>query len=162
MTEMPYETQPTNFNTGILPASMRVIPLLGNDWRKILGQVSSEMGFGWDDQDIEMIGHFFVVILKRDPTDVELMQLAQANSEHSRHFFFKGRLVIDGASVPETLMDLIKQPWVVNPGNSLIAFGDDSSAIRGGFIAALVADDPCRAGQLAPRLRLYHPTLTAE
>ena len=66
MTEMPYEAQPVNFNTGILPAPMRIIPLLGNDWRKVLRQTSVEMGLGLDEQDIEMIGHLFVDILKRN------------------------------------------------------------------------------------------------
>ena len=162
MTEMPYEAQPVNFNTGILPAPMRIIPLLGNDWRKVLRQTSVEMGLGLDEQDIEMIGHLFVDILKRNPTDVELFQLAQANSEHSRHFFFKGRLVIDGVPAPVTLMDLIKEPWRTNPSNSIIAFNDDSSAIRGSLIAAWTAQEPCRPSQLVPSLRVYNPTLTAE
>ena len=142
MTEMPYENQPINFETGVKAEPMWFIPLIGNDWRKILQQVSEERGYGWDEQDIEMIGHLFITVLKRDPTDVELMQLAQANSEHSRHFFFKGRLVIDGTPVPVTLMELIKEPWQTNPGNSLIAFGDDSSAIRGSKVIAWIAQDP--------------------
>ncbi|MBN2585207.1 phosphoribosylformylglycinamidine synthase [Patescibacteria group bacterium] len=162
MSEMPYEHQPINFNTGLLPAPMRTIPLLGNDWRKVLGQVSSEMGLSWDEQDIEMIGDLFVNILKRNPTDVELFQLAQANSEHSRHFFFKGKLLIDGELVDETLMDLIRKPWEINPGNSLIAFGDDSSAIRGENVLVMTAQHPHQSGLLIPELRLCHPTLTAE
>ena len=163
MTEMPYENQPVNFDSGVRPAPMRIIPICqAKDWRAVLRQTSVEMGLGWDEQDIEMIGHLFVDILKRNPTDVELFQLAQANSEHSRHFFFKGKLVIDGVPAPETLMDLVKAPWQANPGNSLIAFSDDSSAIRGGPVVVLVARNPYQPGLLAPELRIYHPTLTAE
>ena len=70
--------------------------------------------------------------LGRDPTDVELFQIAQANSEHSRHWVFKGELWVDGERVPEKhLMDIVKQPLAASGPNSVIAFCDDSSAIRG-------------------------------
>ena len=70
--------------------------------------------------------------LGRNPTDVELFQIAQANSEHSRHWVFKGELWVDGQRVPEKhLMDMVKQPLEGSGPNSVIAFCDDSSAIRG-------------------------------
>lgn len=163
MTEMPYETQPIHFDTGMKAEPMRIIPLLGNDWQAALQQTSVEMGLGWDEQDIEMIGHLFVDILKRNPTDVELFQLAQANSEHSRHFFFKGQLVIDGVPMHQTLMDLIKEPLQKTDNNSLIAFCDDSSAILGALATTLIIKDPCGPAPLDRVLtRLYNPTLTAE
>ena len=88
------------------------------------------MGIAWDDQDIEMIHQMYVAVLKRNPTDVELFQIGQANSEHSRHPYFKGRLVIDGVPVEESLIDIVKTPWRTQQGNSLVAFADDSSVIR--------------------------------
>ncbi len=89
------------------------------------------MGLGLDDWDIEYYYNLFVNDIGRNPTNVECFDLGQSNSEHSRHWFFKGRLVIDGEEMPYTLMDMIKQPLGANPDNSVIAFKDNSSAIRG-------------------------------
>jgi phosphoribosylformylglycinamidine synthase len=50
----------------------------------------------------------------RDPTNVELFDIAQSNSEHSRHWFFKGELVIDGQKVPDNLMDIVRAPLDVS------------------------------------------------
>merc|ERR1719355_446130 len=69
--------------------------------------------------------------LKRDPTTVECFDLAQGNSEHSRHWFFGGKIVIDGKTMPHTLFELVKKPFKANPSNSTIAFRDNSSALRG-------------------------------
>ena len=84
----------------------------------------------------------FTEQLRRDPTDVELFQLAQGNSEHCRHGFFTGRMTIDGEIQPGSLMAIVKEPWRRNPVNSLIAFGDDSSAIRGQAITAFTPAQP--------------------
>ena len=99
----------------------------------------------------------------RDPTDVELFQIAQANSEHSRHWVFKGELWVDGARVPEKhLMDIVRQPLGASGPNSVIAFRDDSSAIRGRGGPA--HGRPSRSGRRPSRTTsvLLHPTLTAE
>lgn len=50
----------------------------------------------------------------RDPTNVELFDIAQSNSEHSRHWFFKGDLVIDGDKKPHNLMDIVREPLDVS------------------------------------------------
>lgn len=46
-------------------------------------------GLAFDSWDIDFYLDLFVNKLKRDPTSVELFDLAQSNSEHSRHWFFK-------------------------------------------------------------------------
>eukprot|EP00887_Chlorella_sp_A99_P003357 scaffold26.g3357.t1 len=56
--------------------------------------------------------------LQRDPTNVELFDIAQSNSEHSRHWFFKADLIIDGEKAPENLMDIVKSTLDANNGNS--------------------------------------------
>ena len=56
--------------------------------------------------------------------------MAQSNSEHSRHWFFGATLVLDGQPAPETLMQIVKSTLAANPGNSVIGFKDNSSAIR--------------------------------
>jgi len=53
-----------------------------------------------DDWDEHFYYDLFLDHFKRNPTSVECFQLGQANSEHSRHWFFRGKLVIDGAEMP--------------------------------------------------------------
>lgn len=57
---------------------------------------------------------------------MELFDIAQSNSEHSRHWFFKGKLVVDGVGVEETLMGIVKDTLDANPNNSVIGFNDNS------------------------------------
>ena len=98
----------------------------------------------------------------RNPTNVECFDLGQSNSEHSRHWFFRGRLVIDGKEMPHTLMEIIKQPLKVNPANSIIAFKDNSSAIRGYEIATIIPQRPGYPSPFYERKLRYHIIFTAE
>jgi phosphoribosylformylglycinamidine synthase len=61
---------------------------------------------------------------------VELFDIAQSNSEHSRHWFFNGKLEIDGETMAKTLFQLVKSPLKANPNNSIIGFKDNSSNKR--------------------------------
>jgi phosphoribosylformylglycinamidine (FGAM) synthase-like enzyme len=70
------------------------------------------MGLAFDDWDLEYYTKLFTD-MGRDPTNVELFDIAQSNSEHSRHWFFKGDLVIDGKPVGENLMDVVRAPLEV-------------------------------------------------
>ncbi len=74
------------------------------------------MGLAFDDWDLEYYTSMFTD-MGRDPTNVELFDIAQSNSEHSRHWFFKGDLVIDGQAAPHNLMDIVKAPLDAHPNN---------------------------------------------
>jgi phosphoribosylformylglycinamidine synthase len=161
MTEIPYPKPLHSFETGLTPNPVRRVPVM-TEGIEALRVANKEFGLAMDEQDIENYYSLFAQRLKRDPTDVELFQLGQGNSEHSRHGFFRGNLVIDGRPVGTNLMKVVKAPWKANPNNSIIAFHDDSSAIRGGLVTTLVDQRPGSAGPLALDSRTYHPTLTAE
>ncbi|MBI3593188.1 MAG: phosphoribosylformylglycinamidine synthase, partial [Nitrospirae bacterium] len=88
--------------------------------------------------------------------------LSQSNSEHSRHWFFRGRLVIDGKAVPESLMEIVKEPYKRNPNNSVIAFKDNSSAIRGCEISTLIPEKPGDPSLFREENVTYHIIFTAE
>ena len=120
------------------------------------------MGLGLDDWDIDYYYNLFVHDIGRNPTNVECFDLGQSNSEHSRHWFFRGRLVIDGEEMPYTLMDIIKHPLATNPGNSVIAFKDNSSAIRGYKILTIIPEYPGKAFPLSGAKLNYHIIFTAE
>jgi len=162
MTEEFYQEPLSSFEHGLLPKPIRIIPLI-EEGIDLLRKINDEMGLAMDEQDLQWCYDLFVNILKRNPTDVELFQLGQANSEHSRHGFFRGQLIIDGDPKSESLMEIIKAPWEANPGNSLIAFADDSSAISGlRPLQTLVSGSPGQPSSLWTRMVFLHPTLTAE
>jgi len=86
---------------------------------------------GLTESDIKLYDNLFKTKLKRQPTNVELYDLAQSNSEHSRHWFFKGK--IDNKD--ESLFDMIKKTLKNNTSssNSRVAFCDNASAISGSY-----------------------------
>jgi len=146
MTECPYPEPLTAFDTGIAPEPTFEIPLM-DEGRAALERVNREMGLAFDEWDLDYYTQLFAEQLKRDPTNVECFDIAQSNSEHSRHWFFKGRLVIDGHEQPKHLIALIQDPLKANPNNSVIAFKDNSSAIKGYPIRTIV---PANIGNPSP------------
>jgi phosphoribosylformylglycinamidine synthase len=161
MTECIYPEPLRTFKTGIKPESVKIVPLL-EEGKSALIRINEEMGLGLDEWDIDYYYNLFVNELKRNPTDVECFDLSQSNSEHSRHWFFKGRLIIDGKVIPESLMDIVKEPYKRNPNNSLIAFKDNSSAIKGYDIKTILPEMPGTSTAFKKYKKRYHPLFTAE
>jgi phosphoribosylformylglycinamidine synthase len=146
MTETPYPEPLQSFETGLAPAPVLEIPVL-EEGRAALERANREMGLAFDEWDLDYYTDLFVKRVGRNPTDVECFDIAQSNSEHSRHWFFKGRLVIDGHEAPDHLIALVKAPLEANPNNSTIAFRDNSSAMRGYPIRTIM---PARSGEPSP------------
>ncbi|XP_047972283.1 probable phosphoribosylformylglycinamidine synthase, chloroplastic/mitochondrial [Salvia hispanica] len=144
MTECVYNEKLTSFERGVAPEEVRYIPVMEKG-RKALEEINEEMGLAFDEQDLQYYTKLFMDDIKRNPTNVELFDMAQSNSEHSRHWFFTGKIVIDGEPMDKTLMQIVKSTLQANPSNSVIGFKDNSSAIRGFPV-----------GQLRPT----HPGLT--
>ena len=161
MTECPYPEPLQTFETGVEPEPVRTIPVL-EEGMAALERVNREMGLAFDEWDLDYYLALFRDRIQRDPTDVELFDMAQSNSEHSRHWFFKGRLVIDGEELPESLMDLLRRPLDANPRNSVIAFKDNSSAITGYPIRTLLPQLPGSPGPMVDSEVDYHLLFTAE
>ena len=155
MTEMVYASPLTSFDSGMKVKPVRWVPVM-KEGEAALREISKEMGLGFDDWDLNYYCTLYKEDLKRDPSDVELFDFAQSNSEHSRHWFFGGNMVIDGKPKADSLFRLVKDTLDKNPNankNSTIAFSDNSSAIVGarvrgyvpayGVDASKVAGDPC-------------------
>ena len=141
MTECPYPKPLSDFASGVTPAEVNTVPVMA-EGRTALERINNELGLAFDDWDLDFYTTLFRDRIGRDPTDVECFDIAQSNSEHSRHWFFKGRLVIDGDEMPDHLFDIVRRPYEANPNNSVIAFHDNSSAIRGFPTTALLSADP--------------------
>ncbi|MBK9031660.1 MAG: phosphoribosylformylglycinamidine synthase [Myxococcales bacterium] len=78
--------------------------------------------------------------LGRDPTDVELMMFAQANSEHCRHKIFNAQFVIDGAAQERSLFQLIKASTAASPAGVLSAYHDNAAVFAGSAGVRLFPD----------------------
>lgn len=162
MTQTRYETPLKSLAATGRPRPVRTVDILSRG-PAILEDFSKTHGCGWDDYDTDWICDLFRSHLKRNPTDAELFQIAQSiTAEHSRHGFFKGRHFVGGEEVTESLLDTIKRPWRQNPANSAIAFDDDSSASRGGWINLLIPATPGKPGPALCVRRFYDHTATAE
>ncbi len=161
MTECLYQKPLHSFDTGMHPKPVRIIPLI-EQGIATLHQINLDLGLGMDDQDEQFVYDLFANILERNPKDVELFQLGQANSEHSRHGFFRGRLIIDGQIMPYSLMEIIKTPLQINPANSDVAFGDDSSSIHGPTIQLIIPARPGEVSNFTVRTLTLNPIFSAE
>lgn len=161
MTECIYSSSLQSFiDHTIEPEPTHRIQLL-EEGRKALEDANQQMGLGFDEQDLQFYYQLFVDQLQRNPTDVELFDLGQSNSEHSRHWFFNGQLVIDGKAIPLTLFEIVKST-LPQTSNSIIAFHDNSSAIMGYDVQTMQSTNPTTASPMMSKSQLLHPVLTAE
>ena len=69
--------------------------------------------------------------LGRDPSDVELMMFAQANSEHCRHKIFNASWTIDGKEQDRSLFRMIKHTHAQTPEHTLSAYSDNAAVLEG-------------------------------
>ncbi|GCB82919.1 hypothetical protein scyTo_0023697, partial [Scyliorhinus torazame] len=82
--------------------------------------------------------------------------------EHSRHWFFKGHMVIDGESKLKSLFNLIMETQDHSNKNNVIKFSDNSSAITGRAVKCLYPNDQSRASKVDVRSTTRHVIFTAE
>ncbi|KAF6151385.1 hypothetical protein GIB67_012245 [Kingdonia uniflora] len=146
MTECLYPQKLTSFETNVVPEPVQSVPVMVKG-RQALEEINEKMGLAFDEQDLEYYTWLFREDIKRDPTTVELFDIAQSNSEHSRHWFFGGQINIDGVPAISTLMDIVKGTLKANPNNSVIGFKDNSSAIKGFEVKPL---RPAQPGLTSP------------
>ncbi len=92
-----------------------------------------EMGLALSPDEIDYLVENFSRI-GRNPTDVELMMFAQANSEHCRHKIFNADWVIDGEKQPHSLFGMIRNTHQQSPKGTVVAYSDNSSVIEGAKI----------------------------
>ena len=79
--------------------------------------------------------------LKRNPTDVELMMFAQANSEHCRHKIFNAEFTIDGHAQPHSLFGMIRHTEKTSPQYTVVAYSDNASIMQGHAVERFVASN---------------------
>ena len=151
MTECVYSGKLSSFKSSILPEAATVVPVM-EQGRAAIEEINLRMGLAFDEQDLHYYTSLFRDDIKRNPTNVELFDIAQSNSEHSRHWFFNASLIIDGEPMDQSLMKIVKSTLERNPNNSVIGFKDNSSAIKGFEVELLRPSTP---GSPSPFLLLH-------
>ena len=101
-----------------------------NEGKAALQQANVDLGLALSTDEIEYLDTAYAE-LGRNPSDVELMMFAQANSEHCRHKIFNASWTIDGAVQDTTLFKMIKNTYACNSDRVLSAYHDNSAVIEG-------------------------------
>ncbi|MGE6327586.1 phosphoribosylformylglycinamidine synthase [Psychrobacter pacificensis] len=112
------------------PASLNHIDVIGQG-QSALESANTEFGFALSSEDIDYLMNAYVNELGRNPTDVELMMFAQANSEHCRHKIFNAQWTVDGEVQPKSLFQMIKNTYQSNPQGILSAYKDNAAVMAG-------------------------------
>ncbi len=104
-----------------------------------------EFGLALAADEIDYLVNAFTQ-LQRNPTDVELMMFAQANSEHCRHKIFNAQFTIDGVAQPHSLFGMIRHTHQTNPQHMLVAYSDNASVMAGSEIERFSAKSASSPG----------------
>ena len=88
-----YFKSPNTIQNNNPDLSLQLINLEEADLSK-LNKTLAQYGIGFDNAELQYYKQMFAT-LKRTPTLIELYDLCQSNSEHSRHWFFRGKYIIE-------------------------------------------------------------------
>src|SRR6185437_5598459 len=120
------------------PQPLASVDLLGGG-RAALERANSQMGLALAADEIDYLLENFTK-LGRDPTDVELMMFAQANSEHCRHKIFNASWTIDGERQGESLFSMIRNTHRQSPRGTIVAYSDNAAVVKGAEVERFEPD----------------------
>ncbi len=124
---------------------MAFVDVLGGG-RAALEAANKAWGLALADDEIDYLVNAFKG-LARNPTDVELMMFAQANSEHCRHKIFNAQFTIDGVAQDKSLFGMIRHTEAVSPQHTIVAYADNASIMEGSAVEQFFAKFEAFAGQ---------------
>ena len=129
--------------------------------RAALVAANTEFGLALSDDEIDYLVDAFIT-LKRNPSDVELMMFAQANSEHCRHKIFNAEFVIDGAKQPLSMFGMIRNTEKISGQHSVVAYSDNAAVMEGGPVQRWLPQGFTNAPQYGPREDTAHVLMKVE
>ncbi len=111
------------------PSELQSVDILSGQ-HTALREANLTLGLALADDEIDYLVDNFIK-LKRNPTDIELMMFAQANSEHCRHKIFNADWIIDSKKQDISLFNMIRNTYKVSSKNILSAYHDNSAVMSG-------------------------------
>ncbi|MGD9954263.1 MAG: phosphoribosylformylglycinamidine synthase, partial [Burkholderiales bacterium] len=120
------------------PAPLATVDLQ-NGGIAALEEANTAMGLALAPDEIGYLAENFGK-MGRNPTDVELMMFAQANSEHCRHKIFNASWTIDGRREDLSLFQMIRNTHAANPRGTVVAYSDNSAVMEGATIERFFPD----------------------
>ncbi len=133
----------------VVAAPMERIDVLGAG-RSALELANVRFGLALADDEMDYLVAAFQK-LARNPSDVELMMFAQANSEHCRHKIFNAEFSIDGKAQPHSLFQMIRNTEKLHPQHTVIAYADNAAVMEGhaieAFEPAAIFDENAKNGR---------------
>ena len=139
------------------PAPLATIDVLKGG-RAALEQANLAMGLALSPDEIDYLLDNFGK-LERNPTDVELMMFAQANSEHCRHKIFNASWTVDGQAQDSSLFQMIRNTHRASPRGTVIAYSDNSAVMEGAKVERFHPDSK---GEWIHREDLTHILMKVE
>ncbi|MFA7666231.1 MAG: phosphoribosylformylglycinamidine synthase, partial [Burkholderiaceae bacterium] len=131
---------------------------VGERGRAALVEANETLGLALSDDEIDYLLDAFSGA-GRDPSDVELMMFAQANSEHCRHKIFNASWTLDGEAREESLFGMIRSTHAANPRGTVVAYSDNAAILEGGMGRRFQAGE---AGVYSAEPLLIHSLLKVE
>jgi phosphoribosylformylglycinamidine synthase len=136
---------------------MARVPVV-REGRDALMRANVDLGLALSDDEIDYLLAAFQAS-GRDPSDVELMMFAQANSEHCRHKIFNAQWTIDGQTMADSLFAMIRSTHAANPQGTVVAYADNAAILESAEGRRLIApidaqalgNAPADPHKLAPR-----------
>ncbi|WP_310461965.1 phosphoribosylformylglycinamidine synthase [Sphaerotilus sp.] len=129
--------------------------------RAALVVANKDFGLALSEDEIDYLVNAFTG-LGRNPSDVELMMFAQANSEHCRHKIFNADFTIDGERQPMSMFGMIRNTEKVSPQSTVVAYSDNASVMTGGVIERWTPQGYTNAPQYGAREELVHVLMKVE
>lgn len=108
---------------------LKRIPVL-SEGRAALDKANQDLGLALSDDEVDYLTENFIR-LDRNPSDVELIMFAQANSEHCRHKIFNSSWTIDGDDQERSLFAMIRNTHQLQPAGTIVAYSDNSAVMVG-------------------------------
>jgi phosphoribosylformylglycinamidine synthase len=126
-----------------------------------LARANVEFGLALSDDEIDYLAAAFGK-LGRNPSDVELMMFAQANSEHCRHKIFNARFTVDGQEQPLSLFGMIRHTEKRSPQHTVVAYDDNAAVMEGGPVQRWLPQGFTNAPLYAARIEAVHVLMKVE
>lgn len=147
-----------NLFNSVQASAMEYVDLLASDEAVALvnlKKANQEFGLALAQDEMDYLIQSFRH-LGRNPSDVELMMFAQANSEHCRHKIFNAQFTIDGEDQEKSMFGMIRNTHQLAPAHTVLAYSDNAAIMEGHTIERFFSS-PVN-GQEGQAMRYGHET----